>query len=236
MSTLTTTIPDPAMRGPGGSKHFKPRSKYGPAGLVVMVLAHLLIGYALVSGMARQVIEIVKKPLNATIIEEVKIPPPPPPPPPKVEKVQPPSPQAPAPPAYVPPPDIPAPVQQSAAAITAVQTEKAVAPPPPAPPVVAQAQAPAPAPAPARAEVEVACPGYQNTLQAALQGVFEKVGVEGTVKVLIKLKGNQVIDVTPQSGPREYYRFVQGAARRMNCTAGGADELLVPLTVSFKEQ
>jgi protein TonB len=232
MSTLSNTNLSPVLRGPGGSKHFKPRSKYGPVGLIVMVLAHLLIGYALVSGMARQAIEIVKKPLNATIIEEVKIPPPPPPP--KVEKIQPATPQTPTPPTYVPPPDTPVPVQSSTAAITAVQTEKATAPPPAPAPVVTQA--PPPPPAPARAEVEVACPGYQNTLQAALQGVFEKVGVEGTVKVLLKLKNNQVIDVTPQSGPREYYRYVQGAARRMNCTTGSADELLVPLSVTFKEQ
>jgi protein TonB len=218
------------MRGPGGSKHFKPKSKFGPVGLAVMVLAHLAIGYALVSGMARQAIEIVKKPMNATIIEEVKIPPPPPPPP-KIEKVQPQAPQTPTPPAYVPPPEVVAPAQASPAAITAVQTEKAVAPPPAVP-----HPQPAPAPAPARAEVQVACPGYQKTLQAALEGVFEKIGIEGTVKVLLRLKGNQVVDVTPQSGPREYYRFVQGAAKRMNCTTGGADELLVPLSVTFQEQ
>ena len=50
--------------------------------------------------------EVIKKPLTATIIEEIKLPPPPPPPPPKKIEI----PKAPPPPQqpYVPPPDIPA--------------------------------------------------------------------------------------------------------------------------------
>ena len=65
------------------------QSAYGkrdPAGRVkgifIVVAVHGLIGYALVSGMARKGLELVKKPLEAVLIQEVIIPPPPPPPPP----------------------------------------------------------------------------------------------------------------------------------------------------------
>lgn len=68
-------------------------------GLVVVVLFHALLFYALVSGLARKVVEVVKAPLETKIIEEIKPPEdkPPPPPPPKL---------APPPPAFVPPPEV----------------------------------------------------------------------------------------------------------------------------------
>ena len=65
------------------------------------------------TGLARKAVQVIKKPLNATIIEEVK-PPPPPPPPPPPKKIEPPKVQAPLQP-YVPPPDIPPPVAPTAA-------------------------------------------------------------------------------------------------------------------------
>ena len=52
-------------------------------GITFVVLLHILVIYALVTGLARKAVEVIKKPLTATIIEEVKLPPPPPPPPPK---------------------------------------------------------------------------------------------------------------------------------------------------------
>lgn len=203
-------------------------------GLIVVVILHLLIGWALVSGLARKAVEIVKKPIQMAVLEEMPAPPPPPPPPPpKVEKIQEvPKVQAPPPP-YVPPPDIAPPVQQTAPVIQAVQAE-----PPKEAPVIAPPPPPAPPPAPVvqRAEVSVACPGYQNVLRSALAGAFEQVGVEGTVKMLLRIKGNQVVEATPQGGPRGYYRLVQAAARKMSCSTQGADELLVPLDVSFREE
>ncbi|WP_374402295.1 energy transducer TonB [Niveibacterium sp.] len=68
-------------------------------GLVVVVLFHAILFYALVSGLARKVVEVVKAPLETKIIEEVKPPEdkPPPPPPPKL---------APPPPAFIPPPEV----------------------------------------------------------------------------------------------------------------------------------
>ena len=47
-------------------------------GIVFVVLVHALVIYALVTGLARKAVEVIKKPINATIIEEIKAPPPPP--------------------------------------------------------------------------------------------------------------------------------------------------------------
>jgi protein TonB len=213
-------------------REFKPKGagRRG-VGFIVVVVLHLLIGYALVSGLAGKVVEVVKKPVQMAVITEIEAPPPPPPPPPpKVEKIQePPKVKAPPPP-YVPPPDVAPPVQPAAPVIQAVQSE-----PPTEPVVIAPAPPPA-TPVVQRAEVSVACPGYQKVLQAALQGAFEQVGVTGTVKVLLRVKGGQVVDATPQGGPKGYYRLVQSAVRRIGCSMQGADELLVPLDVVFREE
>ena len=45
-------------------------------------MLHVLIVWAMVTGLARKAVEVVKQPIVAQIIEEVKPPPPPPPPPP----------------------------------------------------------------------------------------------------------------------------------------------------------
>ena len=105
-------------------------------GITLVVLLHLALGYALVSGLARKVDEVIKAPIETKIIEEIKKPPPdvpPPPPPPEL---------AAPPPPFIPPPEIniqtpPPPVQQT---IT-VQTNT------PPPPQQYQIQQPAP-PAP----------------------------------------------------------------------------------------
>ena len=49
-------------------------------GLMVVIALHILVIYALVTGLARKAVQVIKKPLETSIIEEVKLPPPPPPP------------------------------------------------------------------------------------------------------------------------------------------------------------
>ncbi len=77
-------------------------------GIAFVILLHALIVYGMVTGLARHAIEVIKKPITATIIEEIKIPPPPPPPPPPPKRiVEPPKVEAPPPPPiqpYIPPP------------------------------------------------------------------------------------------------------------------------------------
>ena len=214
--------PRPALKPSGHSRR---------TGLAVVVLLHVLIGWVLASGLARQAVEIVRKPIEARLIQE-EIAPPPPPPPPKVERIKVvPKVQAPPPPAYVPPPEVataaPAPV------IQAVQSEVPKAPPaiePPAPPAP---PAPEPKPAVVKQEISVACPGYQAVLAQALEEAIERIGLPGTVNTLIKIRGSQVVEVLPQSGPKEYHKFVVAAVKRMRCSAGGADEVQVTLPVIF---
>ena len=105
--------------------------------IIVVGVLHVLVGYALVSGLARKVVEVIKAPIETKIIEEVRKPPPdtPPPPPPKL---------ATPPPPFIPPPEIniQTPIQQ-AQTITTVTTTK----PPPGPPPKAAPPAPTQAPA-----------------------------------------------------------------------------------------
>lgn len=199
-------------------------------GLLVVAGLHVLLGWALASGLGRDAFNLIKKPIEAVIVPEVVAPPPPPPPPPppKVEKIRE-LPKLPPPPAYVPPPDNPPPQVQEAPTIQATQPElpPAVEPAPPAP-------TPAPA-APTKQEISVACPGYQTVLEQSLGDAFERVGIAGSVRTLITVRGNQIVDAVAQSGPKEYHRYVQSAIKRMKCAAGGAGEVQVVLEVVFKK-
>ncbi len=111
-------------------------------GITFVVLVHAVVIYALLTGLARTVVEVIKKPLSATIIEELKAPPPPPPPPKKIVEV--PKVQAPV-ETYVPPPDIPVPTTQQAPVISAVTATPPTEPHVIAPPVVVPPPAPKPA-------------------------------------------------------------------------------------------
>ena len=107
-------------------------------GLVFVVAVHLLVIYALVSGLGKQMFQVIKKPMSATIIEEIKPPPPPPPPPPKKLDIPPPPP--PKIETFVPPPDVPVVTESAGPTITVVQPE------PPPPKVVVEAPPPPPPP------------------------------------------------------------------------------------------
>ena len=195
-------------------------------GIAFVVIVHALVIYALMTGLARHAIEVIKKPLNATIIEELKLPPPPPPPPkkivlepPKVQPVQP----------YVPPPDVPVP-QVSAPVISA---PSAVVPDVPhviAPPLVAP---PPPPPKPAIRRGIV--PTYKEEIvfpRAAIRAGIDK----GTVvaRVMIDEKGN-VTDVIIVSAdpPRHFDRAVQDALRQWKFAADG-EKYVGEIEVSFK--
>ena len=101
-------------------------------GITAVVLLHVLIVYALVTGLARTVVEVVKGPIDVKVIEEIIKKPPPPP-----EVVPPPPKMAAPPPPFIPPPEINiAPPPTPAPAISAVTQE---APPAPQAPVIAEA-------------------------------------------------------------------------------------------------
>ncbi|WP_420467968.1 energy transducer TonB [Panacagrimonas sp.] len=97
-------------------------------GLVVVVLLHLLLIWGLLTGLARQVVELIPSPIETKIIEDIR-PPPPEPPPPEPDLTPPPPP-------FIPPPDIViAPPPKPPRAITQIAKEPPPKPPaPPAPP------------------------------------------------------------------------------------------------------
>jgi periplasmic protein TonB len=112
-------------------------------GIAFVVLMHVLVIYALVTGLGKQMLQVIKKPMSATIIEEIKPPPPPPPPPPKKLDVPPPPP--PKIETFVPPPDVPVVTESAGPTITVVTPE----PPPPKPAVIEAPPPPPPPPKPA---------------------------------------------------------------------------------------
>ncbi len=195
-------------------------------GLIVVIALHALVGYALVSGMARKGLNYIKKPLEAVVIQEVIIPPPPPPPPPKkVEKV----PEAPKveapPPPYVPPPDVTPEVTSNAPVIESVAT------PPPAPVVIAPPPPPAPVvTGPKRTSIGLACPTQvaPEMPRRALQD-----GIEGVVKAQIRIKGGTIVDVTILSGPRVFHAAVKEAMMQYTCVTDGG-EVIATQEFNFK--
>ena len=192
-------------------------------GLAIVAGVHVLLGWSLASGLAQHVVEAVRKPIDMAIISA-----PPPPPPPRIEKVvERPKAATPPPPAYVPPPEVTPPPAPPAQTIAATAAE------PPSEPVVAP-PAPAPdRPAVVRQEVSLACPGYQSVLASVLEEAIDRVGITGTVRTRLTVRGGQVTDVAFLAGPKGYTKYVQAAVKRMHCSASGADEVQVPLDVSF---
>jgi protein TonB len=158
----------------------------------MVIVFHLLLGWALVTGLARKVVEVIKAPIETKIIEEIKKPPPdtPPPPPPKL---------AAPPPPFIPPPEvnIQIPQVQQAPTITTVTTEK----PPPAPPVIAPPAPPVQA-SPVRKEfkpLQRVQPTFpRQALQQGLTGsvvAWVHVAPNGTVtNVEIKQSSNRLFD------------------------------------------
>ena len=181
-------------------------------GIAFVILIHALVIWALVTGLARKAIEVIKKPLTATIVEEIKAPPPPPPPPKKIEiQKAPPPPEQP----YVPPPDIPPPVVQQEPVIAAVTPT-----PPPAPPVIAP-----PPPAP------VAKPAIRRGITpiSKVEPIYPREAIRAGVpkgQVIARLqideKGNvtdvQIIESNP---PHVFDREVMRALKLWKFTAEG---------------
>lgn len=125
-----------------------------PIGLGVVVVMHVVLGWALVNGLGRKIVEVIKAPIETKILEDVQPPPPPPP-----ENLPPPPKMALPPPSFMPPPEVQIANPAPAPAITVTREA-----PPPAPPV-SIAPAPGPAPAPA---APVAAPAPRQAVPARI--------------------------------------------------------------------
>lgn len=199
-------------------------------GIVIVVVLHAFIGYALVSGLAREGLNLIKKPLEAVVIQEVIIPPPPPPPPPPPKQIEKP-PQAPKveapPPPFVPPPDV---AQQVASKAPVIQSTQLV---PMAPAVIAPPPLPPPAPVatvPKRTSIGLACP-TQVAPEMPRKALQE--GIEGVVKAQIHIKGGSIVDVTILSGPRVFHTAVKTAMMQYTCVTDGG-EVIATQEFNFK--
>jgi protein TonB len=184
-------------------------------GIAIVVALHILIGWAIVSGTAKNALILIKKPLEAVVIQEVIIPPPPPPPkeikPKEVPKVEAP------PPPFVPPPDVAPPATLTAPVVQSVATPPPtpaviVPPPPPAPP----APPAPPKPAPNRADIRVACP-TQVQPEMPRRAIQDQTG--GVVRAQVLIKDGAVKEVTILSGPRVFHASVRAAMLQYKCTA-----------------
>jgi len=193
------------------SRQRKPTKHLVGVGLVVVL--HLLLLWAINSGLARSFVKKLKGPVEAVLLEEQKpdIPPPPPPPPPKN--------LPPPPPAYVPPVDVPVSAPPSANAIAAVSnTPQPVAPPSPAPVVAA---------APVRTGAVV---NSANCEKPEYPSASRRLEEEGTVSLrfLVGVDGKVIqAEVDKSSG----FRRLDEAAR-----AGLAKCQFKPATVDGKPE
>jgi len=144
-------------------------------GFGAVLLLHALVIYALVTGLAKKVVEVVRAPIETKVIEEIKKPPPPPevvvPPPPKLEA---------PPPPFIPPPEIqianPPPPQPTITAVTPTPPPAPVTITPAPPPPVAAAPAP---PAPAVLSAGVVCSNYSTVMgDVAYPREAQRQGIE----------------------------------------------------------
>ncbi len=204
--------------------HFQPKDPSRNAtGLVVVVGLHVVLGYALVSGLARDIVKVIKKPLEAAVIQEVKLPPPPPPP--KVVKVE----QAPKtrtpPPAYVPPPEVTP--HAAPAPVIAVASPT----PPPEPAVIAPPAPPAPVapPKPVRQDIAASCPG-----QVRPEVPRGAEGVGGIIKAQALIRDGAVREVTILSGPKVFHSAVKSAMLQYKCVSGGEADIVATQQFVFE--
>ncbi len=180
-------------------------------GIGLVVLLHIVIVYALVTGLAHRAIEVIQAPIETRIIAAAKPETPPPPPPPPLQLTPPP-------PAFVPPPEIriakPPPPPPRSTAITVVTPVKPVAPPPPAP-------APAPAAEPVRVMPRI---DASRSQQPEYPPTSRRMGEQGSVvlQVLVDTDGRVIdtkllqssgydrLDQAALDGVKSNYRFLPG--------------------------
>jgi protein TonB len=202
-------------------------------GMTIVVLFHALVVYALVTGLAKRVVEVIRAPIETKVIEEIKKPPPPPevvvPPPPKLEA---------PPPPFIPPPEIqianPPPPQPTITATTPT--------PPPAPVVIAPspppaAPAPPAPPAPTTASAGVVCSNYATVMgdvayprEAQRQGIERgDATIQFTLTASGEVKDIKAIHSSNQIFARNSIRIVSA----YKCQGQGRD-LTVTVPFSYK--
>ncbi len=206
------------------------------SGLTIVILLHVVVLYALVSGLAKRVVDVVRAPIETKVIEEVKAPPPPPeivvPPPPKLEA---------PPPPFIPPPEVqiaaPPPVQPTITASTPTPPPAAVEMAPVAPPVVAApvavVAAVPPPPKQVVASIGVAC---QKIVAPVMPTRAVEEGINGAVKARITIRNSKVLNVEIVSArPRGVFdAAVRTAMMKYSCQTEGDQTVTAEQEFQFK--
>lgn len=215
------------------AEHQRSASKHA-VGIGIVLALHVVMGWALLNGLAQRLVEVIKSPLETKIIEEVKPPEPPPP-----ENLPPPPKFAPPPPSFVPPPEVNVnPPPTPAPTITTTQVA-----PPPAPVTVAPApiQAPPAPPAPPRV---AARPAIGNVSQCAPTGddypaAARRAEATGTTKVRFSVGADGKLtsaEIVRSAGSSREHKMLDRIAlsKLSECTfRAGTDENGRPVGASF---
>jgi protein TonB len=193
-------------------------------GIAFVVIFHILLVYALIHGLGKSLVDVIKKPVEVKIVEEVKPPPPPPqnlPPPPKL--------LAPPPP-FIPPPEVtinnppPSPV--------------AIAPTPPVAqdykPVAAPPAAPAP-PSTGPKNARAVCTNSTSIPADYPPRALQKGINEGKVTFHFTLKANgEITDVTLASSNRVFDDTAMSMLKQLKCPPPGVEIQNITWGVDFK--
>ena len=177
-----------------------------PTGLIIVVIMHVLLAYALVSGLAKKVVDVVK----VVEAKAVDAPPPPPPPPPK--DLPPPPKNLPPPPVYVPPPpvDVPPPPPQQQITTTTVM-------PPPAPDRKVEPAAPvSPAPAPSVTARPAVVNANDPSCRPEYPAAAARAQATGVSRIRFTVDANGKVtaaEVVGSSGPTREHRLLDNAAK-----------------------
>jgi protein TonB len=200
-------------------------------GFTVVALLHVALVYAIMTGLARRVVDVIKKPLETQIIEEIK----PPPPPPPVQLPPPPKFIAPPPP-YIPPPEVQVNVPPPP---NAIQTTTSVVPTDPNPPIASVAPAPAPPAAPAPPSIRAACTNYAKAMgDSAYPRDAIREGLdrgEAVIRFTVSANGEIKDIAAVSSSNRAFARAAITVVHDFKCNAQGRD-VVFEIPFSFKRE
>lgn len=196
-------------------------------GFGVVVLLHAVVVYALVTGLAKKVVEVIKQPLETKIIEAPKPPPEAPPPPPPPPKLAPPPPDV-----FVPVPEvrIDVPATPAQPVITAVTTKVPEAPPP------LVAPSPPPPAKPEKVSVGVACPNSQKVrAEVAYPREAQRQELEGDTLVEFTVdRDGRVSDAQVVKSSHRVFDAVSLATVRLFKCVGQGQDVKVQVPFVFK--
>lgn len=216
--------------------------------LLIVIALHVVIGYALLSGMARKDVTAVNKPLQAVIIQEVTIAPAPAPaqPPLEIPDVPKPKPAVATPPLPIPrepvtpvqiapaatmpsTPQAPAPPPSASVEAPLTQTTPSTSASPHAPSVPSSPAAPQPVAA-TKPDIHIACP---KQIAPAMPRQAMRDGTQGVVKAQAVLRDGAVREVIILSGPSVFHAAVRRAMLQYECTPSPI-EIVVTQDFNFK--